>query len=220
MQEPFLGRARSTSARYSSRVRVLAVLLTCVAAAVIGGDAALQPARIPSGTASISGRVIDADSERPLEHVLVTLYLTQSAAALATLTDASGRYVFEGLAADEYRLTASFDGYATQGYGKPEVHLREEHVRVAAGQAARDIDFSLRRGGSISGRITRPDGQPIRDPSVMAMQTSPDGGASVSSSTPARTDAGGEVAAVLADQGKQIDPLERDRVDVAALRRR
>ena len=70
---------------------------------VLTVTAAEQPKPIiPPGTASISGRVIDANTKRPLANAIITLVSTSGPEELTSITDAEGRYVLEGVAAGFY----------------------------------------------------------------------------------------------------------------------
>lgn len=60
--------------------------------------------------ANIGGHVIEAENGEHLPYCLVKIIGTN----LATLTDASGHYVFRDLKPGEYTLEASFTGYKTQ----------------------------------------------------------------------------------------------------------
>lgn len=61
-------------------------------------------------TGSITGRVIDADTENPLPGVNIVLSGTTQGAA----TDANGNYTIDGVAPGTYDVHASFIGYQTQ----------------------------------------------------------------------------------------------------------
>ncbi len=102
-------------------VHVLLLLLAAVQA---------QPATPPrdaaspkSGSASLSGRVTEQDSNRPLHRAIVSLVPSAAARELVALTDAEGRYEFAGLEPGDYGVVA--------GPGD----LRATHLRQAFGQS-------------------------------------------------------------------------------------
>jgi hypothetical protein len=73
---------------------VVALLLAAASAL-----AAQQPTeRVRPGTASIAGRITEADTRRPLGGVMVTLIAQDLRARLSTETTPDGRYRFEGIA--------------------------------------------------------------------------------------------------------------------------
>lgn len=134
-------------------------------------SAAQQSKPVPTGTGSISGRVIHADTQRPLPDVIMTLTTMQGAGVLRTITDADGRYSFDGIAPGLYRVTTFLEGYANQeplttSSGRLE---GAGMVAVGDGKARRGIDFSLLRGASLAGRITSAEGKPLEDAVVRAM---------------------------------------------------
>ena len=166
---------------------------------------AAQPTRsVPSGTASLGGRVIDRDSRRPLENAIVTLTLGLDEAELASLTDKEGEYLFEGVAAGSYRVSATLDGYVHEELGGRrflEFEYNGRTVRIVTGsvarglkdgQARRDVNFALVRAGSIRGRIVSAEGRPIEGARVRAVVTGPDGGFSYGEHSSARTNERGE----------------------------
>lgn len=106
----------------------------------------------PGTPATVYGRVVTAVTGKALRRALVRLNLRDTSNAEFTremLTDADGRYRFEGLPAGEYVAYSWIAGFLR----------RSEVIDVGAG-AARRIDFALPRGGVISGRIIEDTGEP------------------------------------------------------------
>ncbi len=69
-------------------------------------DVSLTP--IPPPVANLYGKVIDAETGSPLSGVKITID------GLVTYTDASGNYVFTGLAPGSYTITFEKEGYETE----------------------------------------------------------------------------------------------------------
>ena len=120
-------------------------------------DAVLSPGGI------ISGQVTD-QAGHPLADVSVEAdsgyFLTQ------TTTDAEGRYHIQGLPTQSYQVTfvppvasGLMSEYFDDVFDPADATL----VPVVAGQVLPDVDAALAPGGTISGRVTRPDGQPVPD---------------------------------------------------------
>jgi hypothetical protein len=67
-------------------------------------------------SASISGRVVDYDSDQPIQGVLVQGILSNGIFINSTNTDASGNFTLtdQGLADPSAKVTFTADGYATQ----------------------------------------------------------------------------------------------------------
>ncbi len=125
--------------------------------------------QLPGG--SIAGRIVDAKTGLPIVDISVTLSLTPGSTPSGSKgsqfgqlkTDAEGRYQFRDLAPGSYMITAAggiFWGKDSRGYGRI---VREASL---GGENAMDgIDFSLRPGGKIEGRITS-SGAPLAGASV------------------------------------------------------
>lgn len=128
-------------------------------------SAAQQSKPVPPGTASIAGRVIATDTQHPLADVLVTLTRISGPGVLHTMTDADGRYAFEGIAAAPYRVSAFLEGYARAEAppGSFAPVAGSSVVFAADGVVRRGVDLALAPGGTISGRVTNADGKPVKD---------------------------------------------------------
>jgi hypothetical protein len=89
---------------------------------------------------------------------------------MSASTDASGRFVFEGVAAGRYLLLATHDGYVNNGRDNP--GLRGHLLSLASGQHVNDVVLRLLPDGTIAGHITNEAGKPLRGVSVQAMKSS------------------------------------------------
>ncbi|MEF8795971.1 MAG: TonB-dependent receptor [Salinivenus sp.] len=82
--------------------------------------AATAPARAqdtPTGT--LSGRVVDAQTDEPLQNATVALWTetaTDSTLVTGTVTGPEGRFSIDDVAVDAYTLRISFVGYSTQRF--------------------------------------------------------------------------------------------------------
>jgi hypothetical protein len=140
---------------------------------------------VPSGPQTadapgrIVGRVLIRDENQPVSGARVMLMPLRRGPVLPTsapigppaqvLTGADGVYSFDRVAAGEYRVSAQKTGLA-QG---PQTMQQAVTVVVAAGQAVRNPDIFLDRGGAISGRILDGNGEPMADIRVMALAPPP-----------------------------------------------
>ena len=119
---------------------------------------------MPKGTSTISGRVLTADSGRPIKRarVSVTGAAGRGGRGGATaMTDDQGRYVVADLAAGNYSITASRSGFVDAVYGQRRPLQPGQPLQLGDGQAASNIDLRLTRGGVITGRIVDEDGEPL-----------------------------------------------------------
>jgi len=129
-----------------------------------------QPPRPPQPPGKISGRVLRAENARPLTKATVTLQpegrFTDSQ---TTRVDANGKFEFPEVAPGRYRLTAERNGFVRQTYGQrgggPGVVLD-----VQSRQVVDNIQFSLERGGVVSGVIVDEDNEPVEGVEVRAQR--------------------------------------------------
>jgi uncharacterized GH25 family protein len=119
---------------------------------------------LPEG--GISGKVVDAETRKPIEGAKVTLERTEAkdiqSAAMSKLgmfvgggenTDSEGKYTLSIVEDGAYYVVASKEGYAPQALTAT--------VRNSKGPS--DLDFSLSSGESLSGQVTGSDpDQPIK----------------------------------------------------------
>jgi protocatechuate 3,4-dioxygenase beta subunit len=119
------------------------------ASLVLGAGAAGEPLAITlAPTATLAGRVVEAESGRPLAGV--RLVARGEGASFVARSGADGRYAFRGLAPRRYRLAAEDERFVPWTRG----------VSVSAGQAETQ-DVPLARAATLAGRVVNEDGQPI-----------------------------------------------------------
>lgn len=154
---------------FSFRFVICVLLLTLSAAA--------QTTR-PTGTASIAGMVKQGDA--PAAGIPMALIANQinqpnrgggggrqaqgaqpePQTTIQTVTDENGIYRFTGLTAGGYRVMPMTETFVVtgnaQGFGGA-----GKAVNVADGQTLSQVDFSLARGGVITGKVTDNNDRPI-----------------------------------------------------------
>ena len=116
--------------------------------------------QVPPGTASISGRVMTADTGRPVKRARVTASGGGRGGRTAT-TDDQGRYQIAELAAGNYSISASKNGFVDAIYGQRRPQQPGTPVTLADAQAVATIDLRLTRGGVITGRVLDEDGESL-----------------------------------------------------------
>lgn len=121
---------------------------------------------VPPG--SIRGRVVAVDTGQGMGKVILSLVPVdrrEQGRPVTVRTTADGSYEFKQVAPGRYRLFASRNGYARQGYGqKPgsESDLASATpLDVRSGETLDNINLSLLRGGAIEGRVLDQDGEPV-----------------------------------------------------------
>src|SRR5947208_3790883 len=138
-------------------ISVLLALFSLTIATAIAEQQAPRPARDiapaqPQGTAGLAGRVVTADTGRPVKRarVIVSAGGRQSR---ATTTDEQGRFRITDLLAGSYTITASRTGFVEAVYGQRRPLQPGTPVTLADGQEIAAIDLRLVRGGVITGRV-------------------------------------------------------------------
>ena len=120
-------------------------------------------------TAAITGRV--TIGSQPAANVTIVLFSNRSGNRVAiakAITDANGYYRLTNLAAGSYRVAPLAPGYITENSNG--MYETGKLVNLDDGDAVEDIDFSLQRGGAITGRITDANHQPLIEEIINIMQ--------------------------------------------------
>ena len=123
-----------------------------------------------TGTAVIRGHVYDASSGRPLRKAQVRVFAPELRENRLAATDANGAYEIKELVAGRYQLSASKGSFVQLQYGQLRPFEPGKPLEIANGQTVEKVDFSLPRGGIITGRILDEFGEPTSDVQVMAMR--------------------------------------------------
>ena len=118
---------------------------------------------------SISGRVFYADTNVPVEGVVVRASI-RGKAARRVFTDANGVYRIEGLLAGQYELDRRFNAALQNDEGVP-----PKSVSVVLGEEVSGVDFPVKRGLTVRGRVVDTAGKPVDHAMVTATQTGPNG---------------------------------------------
>ena len=95
---------------------------------------------------------------------------TESRESWRTTTDASGAYEFRELSAGRYQLSASKGSFVPLQYGQTRAFEAGRPLDIGDGQTIERVDFSLPRGGVITGRVVDEFGEPTTDVQVSALR--------------------------------------------------
>jgi hypothetical protein len=128
------------------------------------------------GTAVIRGRVVAADTGQPLRKVFVRASSPDMREGRVASTDAEGRYELKELPAGRYTLNASKGSFVSLAYGQLRPFEPGKPLEIADGQLLEKVDFTLPRGGIITGRIVDEFGEPVADAQVAPMRYVSQGG--------------------------------------------
>jgi Carboxypeptidase regulatory-like domain len=138
---------------------------------------------------TISGRVVRADSGRPLKRAQVMLTEDDGVTTATSISDEEGNFFLSGINPGRVVVTASRRGFlAGDDQGSGGIVLT-----LAPGQRIDDLVFRMKSSGAITGRVVNEDGEGVQGAEVYALRPTYWGGrkaVSVAGST--RTDDRGE----------------------------
>ena len=129
------------------------------------GGSSQRPSRdraqqTPQGTAAIGGRILAADTGRPVKRARV-IVSAGGGQSRATTTDDQGRFRLTDLAAGAYSVSASKSGFVIAIYGQRRPLQPGTPVQLADGQEIPTLELRLIRGAVITGRVLDEDGEPL-----------------------------------------------------------
>lgn len=124
------------------------------------------------GTAVIRGRVVAADTGRPLRRARVTLSAPELGpeGRRTTSTNPDGLFEIKELRSARYRVSVTRGGYLPLEHGQRRPGEQGRPLQIADGEVIEKIDFVLPRMGTIVGRVTDETGEPIEGVSIYAMR--------------------------------------------------
>lgn len=149
------------------------------------------PGQAPTGFV-LSGVVVRAGTNQPLNHVLVTIaYAQRREWHLSYITDTDGRFVFQNLRAGKWDLSAEKSGTQAEGYQGDEGYATAIAVGLAVDTA--HIVFPLSPPGILSGTVVDDQGDPVLQAQVLLFRKGVTSGQlTTENSASQQTDAAGE----------------------------
>lgn len=134
----------------------------------------------PNGSGIVSGQVVQGLTGAPVAKVSVSLVPMdgnagislrfRQAFALSAVTDADGRFQFDQLAPNEYRVFIRKSGFVSAG--RKSQQDSPTFITVADGQKVEGLLFRVLPAGVIRGKIVDEDGDPMPDVQVFALPAS------------------------------------------------
>src|SRR5712691_5656974 len=169
------------------RVLSLSVLVASLGVAVLAqqtpsqhpGPGAQQPARdtpaLPKDTPStptgrITGRVVAADTGRPVKRARVFVTAAELPGGRGMLTDDAAVLDLTELPAGRYNLTVSKSGFVSLSYGQRRPLQAGTPLQLADGQQLKGIQFQLPRGSVVGGHVLDEDGDAMPGVVVRVMR--------------------------------------------------
>ena len=168
--------------RHAARCPWRAALSTVLVAVVVAPATAVGPAlpqaprQTESSTAAaragavLAGVVLDGDTRGPIAGALVVATNEATGWQQVATSGPDGRYEIGGLAEASYSLRASALGYIGRRFGQRYALDAGVTVDLSAGDVFGDVDFALRRGATIRGRVLDATGAPMELIEVEALR--------------------------------------------------
>lgn len=122
------------------------------------------------GTSTVRGHVFAADSGEPLRKAQVRMMSGELRENRLATTDVEGRYEFKEVRAGRYNISANKGSYVGLSYGQQRPTDAPKPIAILDNQTVERMDFTLPRGGVITGRILDEFGEPMSDVIVGAQQ--------------------------------------------------
>lgn len=133
-----------------------------------------QPARdssaIAKGTAALRGKVVTADTGRPIRRAQVSVTGSDGGEPRTVSTNALGAFEITELPAGRYTISVSKSGYLRLQHGQRRPGEPGRPIDVADGQKVQGIELSLPKASAIIGRVTDELGDPMPNASIFPMQ--------------------------------------------------
>lgn len=150
--------------------RIIALLIGLPVVALTAAPSqggADQRATTPSGSAVITGTVVDAGAGRPVVGAIVAIRGGGSRPGpnpempQPVRTDAAGRFFFRDLAAGSYTISSTRSGWMPGGYGRERPDGPTRPLDVSDGARRGGLRIPMWRYATISGRVTDETGDPL-----------------------------------------------------------
>src|SRR4030095_5090534 len=108
-------------------------------------DTSAQPKEAPTPSGRISGRVVAADSGRPVKRARVFVTAVEVPGGRGVLTDDTGTYELTELPAGRYTLPVSTSGFVSVAYARRRPRQAGTPRQLADGEQLKGIEFRLPR---------------------------------------------------------------------------
>jgi protocatechuate 3,4-dioxygenase beta subunit len=128
-----------------------------------------------TGTAVVSGSIVVTGTGQPARRARVTLTATQGGGSRTTMTDDNGQFVFSGVAAGRYNLSASKAGHVAVNYGQSRPGRPGTPIQLGDGEKFA-ATLQLPRGSVITGTVVDEHGEATPGIQVRVMRYVMQGG--------------------------------------------
>ena len=165
-------------------VAMVSIVATCLVAASPAGAAqspsSSRPTRdtpgqstsertVPVPAGLISGRVLAADTGRPVKRARVMLNAAELPGGRGVLTDDDGLFEFAELPQGRYTLGVSKSGFVALTYGQRRPLQAGTPLQLNDGEQLKALEFRLPRGSVIAGHVVDETGDSMAGATVRVM---------------------------------------------------
>jgi hypothetical protein len=121
-----------------------------------------------SGNSVIMGKVLDESGEIIIHAVVSVKGLRADTDAHTARTDSAGNYCLHSLAPGIYIVRAEANAYLPEYYQNAPNLLSARPLTLGRVDTIKGVDFSLSKGGAITGVVTTVDNQPLANAEIVA----------------------------------------------------
>ncbi|HEX5069560.1 MAG TPA: carboxypeptidase-like regulatory domain-containing protein [Vicinamibacterales bacterium] len=165
-----------TAAETPQQVRVVTSDVTVAGGRGGGGAAGLAGGPpMAVGTSVIFGKIVEAETSNPVPGAIVTIALP-GAQPIRVMADGQGRFGFRDLPKGRFNITATRPGWADGAYGRTRPSGPAQQITLADGERVSNVNVSLWRFASITGRVVDESGDPLVSMPVRVLKRTTVGG--------------------------------------------
>jgi len=116
----------------------------------------------------ISGTVLAEVSPIDAADITITAFSEQYEYSKGGVILPSGEYMISGLSSGKYKIRIGLEDHLPEWYNDKKTFVDADLVEVQSASTTGNIDFSLQKGTSVSGKVFRPDGQLLTSSAVVS----------------------------------------------------
>jgi hypothetical protein len=123
-----------------------------------------------TGTALLSGTVVNDVTNRPARRAVVTLSSSDIGFRVAAITDDTGTFAFRDLPEGRYFLGTSKAGYVSTSFGAKRPNRPGTTIALTTGQQRTGVTLRLIPGAVLTGTVRNRNGEPMPGVRVVALR--------------------------------------------------
>jgi hypothetical protein len=155
--------------------RFATVLMSGVAASVLAAQQAPvrdnTAVRRVTGTAVLSGVVINDKTGQPVRRAVVNASSNETMSRASVVTDETGVFAFNDLPAGRFYLSAGKPGFVMAAYGAKRPNRPGATISLADGDRKTGIELRMMPGAVITGTVRNGNGEPVPGARVAVLRS-------------------------------------------------